>query len=135
MDTDQGPQAVDDVPAVAEVRWYNLVIECTDPRRLADFWLAVLGWREAYASADEVGIEAPGDPEERTPAMVFWRTGNVRRGKNRLHVDLRAADLAAAANRLVRLGATVADVGQSPDAKWIVLADPEGNVFCVQPSA
>jgi hypothetical protein len=94
------------------LRWYNLVIECTDPRRLADFWLGVLGWHEAYATGDEIGIEAPNDPGDRIPAMVFWRTSNPRRGKNRLHVDLRAEDLAAEVDRLIALGASPADVGQ-----------------------
>jgi hypothetical protein len=40
------------------LRWYNLVIECEDPRRLADFWLAALGWREAYATGEEDEIDA-----------------------------------------------------------------------------
>jgi predicted enzyme related to lactoylglutathione lyase len=122
-----------DEPQPANLYWYNLVIECANARRLADFWLAALGWAEAYASGDEIGIEAPDDPDDRIPAMVFWRTGNPRPAKNRLHVDLRASDLTATVDRLVALGATPADAGQPSNARWAVLADPEGNVFCVLP--
>jgi hypothetical protein len=65
------------------------------PRRVADFWLAALAWAEAYSHGDEIGIEALDDPEDRIPAMVFWRTDNPRPSKNRLHLDLRARDVAA----------------------------------------
>jgi Glyoxalase-like domain len=124
----QEPQAT----PVAGVRWYNLVTECTDPRRLADFWLAALGWREAYATEGEIGIEARDDPGERVPALVFWRTANPRRGKNRLHLDLRAGNRRVEVDRLIALGAAQVDVGQPGDAAWVVLADPEGNELCVQ---
>lgn len=122
-----GPQA--GAPAL---RWYNLVIECEDPRRLADFWLAALGWREAYATGDEIGIEAFDDPSDQVPALVFWRTSNPRHGKNRLHLDLRSAQQDADVSRLITLGARRIDVGQGQDATWVVLADPEGNELCLQ---
>jgi len=77
--------------------------------------------------------EAPEDPGERVPALVFWRTRNPRRGRNRLHMDLRGREPAAEAERLIALGASHADVGQSGDAAWVVLADPEGNELCIQP--
>ena len=115
------------------LRWYNLVIECENPRVLADFWQSALGWSEAYATSEEIGIEAPGDPDDRVPALVFWRTANPRRGKNRLHLDLRAENVAAETDRLIALGATPADVGQPPNASWVVLADPEHNELCIQP--
>jgi Glyoxalase-like domain len=53
--------------------------------------------------------------------------------KNRLHLDLRADGLSTADElaRLVELGARPADVGQGPDVSWVVLADPEGNEFCL----
>jgi hypothetical protein len=66
---ERGGQADEAQPA--SLCWYNLVIECASPRRLADFWLAALGWAEAYAHGDEIGIEATDDPDDRIPAMVF----------------------------------------------------------------
>jgi predicted enzyme related to lactoylglutathione lyase len=51
--------------------------------------------------------------------------------KNRLHIDLNPDDRDAEVERLLALGATRADVGQSPEVTWVVLADPEGNEFCV----
>lgn len=67
------------------------------------------------------------------PCMDIIAVPEAKAGKNRLHLDLRADGNSTAAElqRLLDLGATRADVGQGPDVSWVVLADPEGNEFCL----
>lgn len=110
-----------------------LVISAADPDRLAHFWAEALGWRRTHDSADEVALE----PAEHSiwdgvaPDLLFVRVPDAKAGKNRLHFDLRPDDQAAEVARVEALGATRTDVGQGPDARWVVMADPEGNEFCV----
>ena len=79
--------------------------------------------------------EAPGEVEIRRtrtelPGLLFTPVTDVKRVKNRLHIDLRPDDQEAEVERLVGMGARSVDVGQG-DVGWVVLADPEGNEFCV----
>jgi len=125
------------------VRWYTIVVDCRDVAAQARWWAEVLGWRIAYEAEDEVVIVPPHafdesreiPVEERGPGLVFVPVPEGKEVKNRLHLDLapRAADdQAAEVQRLLDLGATRADVGQDAEAaSWVVLADPEGNEFCV----
>ena len=108
-------------------------IDAADPSRLAAFWEAALGWRRTYDSADEVALEPPAHSvrDGVAPDLLFLRVPETKAGKNRLHLDLRPDDQAAEVARLEGLGATRVDVGQSPEVSWVVLADPEGNEFCV----
>jgi catechol 2,3-dioxygenase-like lactoylglutathione lyase family enzyme len=115
------------------IRIQCLCIDTTDPARLASFWEAVLGWRRTYDKDEEVVLEPPqGSPEEGiAPDLLILRVPEDKAGKNRLHLDLRPEDQAAEVARLEGLGARRADVGQGPDASWVVMADPDGNEFCV----
>lgn len=110
-----------------------LCIDSRDPSRLAAFWQEVLGWRRTHDQADEVCLEPPaGSPQDGVaPDLLFLRVPEEKSLKNRLHLDLRPRDQAAEVARLERLGARQVDIGQGPEATWIVLADPEGNEFCV----
>ncbi len=110
-----------------------LVIDTAEPARLASFWEAALGWRRTHAEDGEVVLEPPaGSPEDGlAPDLLFLRVPETKAGKNRLHLDLRPADQAAEVARLEALGARRADVGQGPDVSWVVIADPDGNEFCV----
>jgi Glyoxalase-like domain len=111
-----------------------LCIDTADPPGLAAFWQSVLGWRITSAEGgDEVVLEPPaGSPEDGVaPDLLFLRVPEGKAGKNRLHLDLRPVDQAAEVSRLEGLGARRADVGQGPDVSWVVLADPDGNEFCV----
>lgn len=110
-------------------------IDTTDPARLADFWEAALGWRRTLDREDEVVLEPPAGSREDgiVPDLLFLRVPESKAGKNRLHFDLRPDDQAAEAARLEALGATRVDVGQAETAKWIVMADPHGNEFCLLP--
>lgn len=112
------------------LRWYTTVVEAAEPQRLASFWAAALGWTAAYEDPDEVAIEAPEDPQDRLPAMLFVRVRAAKTQKNRLHFELEPDDQAAEVQRLLALGASHVDIGQR-DVGWVVLADPEGNEFCV----
>jgi hypothetical protein len=117
------------------LRWQCVVVDCTDPEPVATFWAAALGWRRTHVSADggEIVLEPPeGSPEDGvSPDLLFIRVPEPTPGKTRLHLDLRPLDQAAEVARLNELGATRADVGQNADAAWVVMADVEGNEFCV----
>ncbi len=110
-----------------------LCIDTADPARLASFWQSALGWRRTYERDDEIVLEPPaGSPEDGVvPDLLFGRVPGEKSGKNRLHLDLRPRDQAAEVARLEGLGARRADVGQGPTVSWVVLADPDGNEFCV----
>ena len=110
-----------------------LCIDTVDPARLATFWQSALGWRRTHEVADEVVLEPPaGSPEDGVvPDLLFSLVSAGQQGKNRLHLDLRPRDQAAEVARLEQLGARRTDVGQGPDVSWVVLADPDGNEFCV----
>jgi catechol 2,3-dioxygenase-like lactoylglutathione lyase family enzyme len=113
----------------------TVVVDCSDPERLAGFYGDVLGWEVVeQPDPDSVEIGPPGQPEKGpVPTLLFQRVPDPTPGKNRLHLDLNATDRDqdAEVQRLLGLGATRAQVGQTGEETWQVLADPEGNVFCV----
>jgi catechol 2,3-dioxygenase-like lactoylglutathione lyase family enzyme len=115
------------------LRWQCLCIDTTDPRRAATFWQEALGWRRAFEADDEVVLEPPaGSPQDGvSPDLLFLRVPEDKQGKNRLHLDLRPVDQAAEVARLEALGASRADVGQTSEATWVVMRDPDGNELCV----
>jgi predicted enzyme related to lactoylglutathione lyase len=110
-----------------------LCIDAGDPDRLATFWAAVLGWRRTTDEPDEVALEPPAGSREDgvVPDLLFLRVPEGKTTKNRLHLDLRPEDQAEEVARIEALGAQRVSVGQGPEATWVVLADPEGNEFCV----
>jgi len=112
------------------LRWYTTVVDAADPHRLAAFWADTLGWATAYTEEDEVALEAPNDADDRIPALLFVRNNDAKTQKNRLHLDLNRDDQTHEVQRLLDLGARRVDIGQRDD-NWVVLADPEGNEFCV----
>jgi predicted enzyme related to lactoylglutathione lyase len=115
------------------LRIQSVCVDCHDAPALASFWEAVLGWRRTYESADEIVLEPPaGSPEDGVaPDLLFLPVPDSKTVKNRLHIDLRPDDQAAEVARIEALGARRVDIGQAPDVSWVVLADPEGNEFCV----
>jgi hypothetical protein len=108
-------------------------VDSADPSVLARFWADALGWRITYTEPDEHVIEPPeGSPEcDVCPDILFGKSDDPKAGKNRLHLDLRPEDQDAEVERLLSLGASRVDIGQSGDETWVVLQDPEGNEFCV----
>jgi predicted enzyme related to lactoylglutathione lyase len=112
-----------------------ITIDCIDPRRVAEFWAAALDWKITESDDVEVVIELlDGSPEVgRIPDILFLKNPDKKQVKNRLHLDLRPLDQDAEVARLEALGATRIEIGQSDYAEttWVVMADPEGNEFCV----
>jgi hypothetical protein len=111
-------------------RFSELCIDCHEPRHLAEFWAAVLGWDIIPGNGDEVEVADPGGS---LPTLLFVHVPESKTVKNRLHIDVSPQDREQAeeVRRILGLGARHADVGQGDDVTWVVLADPEGNEFCV----
>ena len=107
----------------------EIVVDAADPVRLAAFWAEVLGWEEVESSDGIVEIGGPGGAK---PTLIFVPVDDPKVGKNRLHLDVNptGCDQDVELERLRRLGAVEVDVGQG-EQTWIVLADPEGNEFCL----
>jgi len=107
-----------------------IAIDASEPRVVADFWCEVLGWRITDEDEDGVCI-GPGDGS--WPTIDFFAVPERKTLKNRVHLDLRADGTTRdeELERLLALGARRVDVGQGPDVSWVVLADPEGNEFCL----
>lgn len=119
-------------PRVA-LRWQCICIDSTDPAPLARWWAELLGWRITYETHSELVLEPPtGSPEDGvSPDMLFLRVPEEKQVKNRVHLDLRPDDQTSEIERAEALGAARVDVGQGDDASWVVLADPQGNEFCI----
>jgi predicted enzyme related to lactoylglutathione lyase len=115
------------------IRFQAVCVDARDPSTLARFWSQVLGWRVTYEEPGEVVLEPPaGSPEHGVAAdLVFLAVPEDKVVKNRLHLDLRPDDRDAEVARIEALGARQVDIGQGDDKSWVVLADPEGNEFCV----
>ena len=116
-------------------RLVHLVVDAHDPARLARFWAGALGWDIADETAEEVDVWPAGFsyPDPSALPLVFVPVPEPKTGKNRVHLDLATTSLAHQAelvSRLRGLGARPADIGQG-DVPWVVLADPEGNEFCI----
>ena len=110
-----------------------LDIDAANPRTLASFWQEALGWRRTVDTEGEVVLEPPEHSvlDGVVPDLVFIRVPEEKAGKNRLHLDLRPGDQSVEVQRLQLLGAVRADIGQGAHGSWVVMADPEGNEFCV----
>ena len=112
------------------VSLHHIVIDAHDLPAQARFWAAVLGWKVLSEREREVVIGA----DETAPVGIcFMPVTDTKTVKNRLHLDLtpgpdgRDADI----ERILALGARRVDIGQTGTESWTVLADPEGNEFCV----
>ena len=110
------------------VRLFSIVVDSHDPATLGHWWADVLGWKVFYDRANEFVITTE---DERFPGLVFLKVPEAKAGKNRLHLDLVPDDQEAEVLRLRSIGATEVDIGQSGSESWVVMADPEGNEFCV----
>lgn len=124
-------------------RLTELSLDCHDPEALAAFWCAALDWvvLDRVPGLVEIGPAGRDDSElleaVRTgpvaPTMFLAAVEEHKVVKNRMHVDLSPVDRSQddEVERLLALGATRAEVGQTGEESWTVLADPEGNEFCV----
>jgi hypothetical protein len=109
------------------LRLDSIVIDCNDPPLVASFWSQAL----------QLELHGPNDEDElwlvpggACPGILFGLVPEVKSVKDRIHIDLLPDDQDAEAERLIALGARRSDIGQG-DVTWVVMADPEGNEFCV----
>ena len=112
------------------LRLHHIVIDTHDLPGLAGFWTQALGWRVLSERDEEIVI----GPDVTAPVGIcFMPVTGAKTVKNRVHLDLTtgAADRDAEIDRLLALGARRVDIGQTGQESWTVLADPEGNEFCV----
>lgn len=111
------------------VKLGTVVIDCAEPEHLARFWCDVLEW-DVVDSDDDGSVEI-GARDQRHFTLLFEPVTETKSIKNRLHLDLNPrGDQASELDRLLGLGARHVDIGQG-DQSWYVLADPEGNEFCL----
>ena len=138
---------------------YQICVDCADPHPLADWWAAALGWvvedsdpvfiqrmiDEGHATVEDTAthhgvlvwktaaaVRHPDDPD-RGPRrrILFQQVPEKKTVKNRVHFDVKVDDVEADVARLVAAGATLLHRGQEGPSRWVTLADPEGNEFCV----
>lgn len=124
---DEAHRAVD----VMTSRIISLSLDANDPKCLGRFWAAALGWEVEDATAEEIALV----PDDRT-SFEFLVVPNTepKFGQNRIHLDLTTTsidDRNVLVENLISLGAEHANIGQRPEESHIVLADPEGNEFCI----
>ncbi|PUA79391.1 VOC family protein [Nocardioides currus] len=124
-------------------RLTEISLDCHDPDRLADFWTQALGWVVLHREPGLVEIGPDGRDDRELldavragpvpPTMFLAAVEEGKVVKNRMHLDLSPVDCSRdeEVERLLALGATRADVGQSGEESWVVLADPEGHELCV----
>jgi hypothetical protein len=137
---------------------FQIAVDCADPHRLCRFWAAAVGYEvedhhdlvermlaAGFASREEDTVELDGrlawrtaaacaDPNGRGPRLLFQQVPEPKTVKDRIHLDLHFGDDAARdahVARLVELGATKLWDGQQGPQRWVTMADPEGNEFCV----
>ena len=109
------------------LRIEDVVIDCADPARVGRFWAELTG--ATLEGPDEDGNHWL-DADESGLQLIFVPVPDAKASKNRVHIDLRPGDQAAEVERALGLGARHVDIGQG-DVTWVVLADPEGNEFCI----
>ena len=113
----------------------TVTVDCADPAGMSEFWRAVLGYRQVGAVAQYASI-APTEGSVAGPKLIFQAVPEAKVAKNRLHLDIDLAEgvaLEPEVERVLGLGATVLgdEVVEEFGMRWQVLADPEGNEFCI----
>jgi len=108
----------------------GLVLDCTDPEALAASWAPALGYVNLGTAGAYVALFPDGKPG---PKLLLQRVDEAKTVKNRMHFDIEVSDIETESARLVDLGATRVSEGPCSEhgSTWILMADPEGNEFCV----
>lgn len=107
-----------------------VTVDCHNPMLLAEFWAEMLDWTIG-GEGDEVWIERRNPELVVAPDVLFLKVPDDKVVKNRLHFDLRPDNQVVEVERALALGARRVDIGQTGEEPWVVLADPEGNEFCI----
>ena len=108
----------------------GLVLDCADPETLAEFWSAALGYSTLGGAGSYIMLV---DEAGQQPKLLLQRVGEPKSGKNRMHLDIETPAVDAEVERLEALGArrVEPDAFEEHGTRWVVMADPEGNEFCV----
>jgi predicted enzyme related to lactoylglutathione lyase len=108
----------------------GLVLDCSNPEELAQFWSAALGWQTLGGAGNYVLLVSA---DAALPRLLLQRVPEPKSVKNRMHLDIETADIEAEARRLETLGAQrlACDAQHEHGSNWVLMADPEGNEFCV----
>ncbi len=106
----------------------TIMIDCNDIDAMAKFWCETLGLEEKLRYPSYVWLSRLSDGG---PALAFQQVPEPRKGKNRIHLDLVSEDPAGLTERVIELGGSRIEDHEVASFHWSVLADPEGNVFCV----
>jgi predicted enzyme related to lactoylglutathione lyase len=109
------------------LRFSEICIDAADIHALASWWSQVLGWPVETTDDGDAALRAP---DGAGPDWVFLAVPDDKVVKNRIHLDFTPEDQDAEVARVIALGARHVDIGQG-DESWVVLADPEGNEFCI----
>ena len=110
----------------------EIIVDCQDRELVASFWAEVLGWPLRRDDDGDCWLSSTGDQSGPEPVLLFQTVPEPKSVKNRIHLDVNptGCDQDEELERLLGLGARRVDVGQQ-DVTWVVLADPEGNEFCL----
>ena len=108
----------------------TIMVDCRDLDVMVDFWGSLLGIEKKATYPQYVWI---GRIAENGPALAFQKVPEAKTGKNRVHLDMHAPDVAAAVTRVEALGGSRVANHSSGDFHWTICADPEGNEFCIAP--
>ena len=107
----------------------GLVLDCADPEALASFWAAALGYTTLGGAGAYVLLV---DEAKQRPKLLLQRVEEPKPGKNRMHLDIESDDVDGEVARLEGLGGRrLEDPMEEHGSRWVVMADPEGNEFCV----
>jgi predicted enzyme related to lactoylglutathione lyase len=111
----------------------TVTFDCADPRRVAAFWAATLGWELEVDDDDDASIRPPAtSADPLLQGAYFQKVPEGKVVKNRVHLDLRPPDsMAAEVERSLALGATIQGRVDEGGSFWTVMLDPEGNEFCI----
>lgn len=108
----------------------GLVLDCAEPEALADFWSSALGMVKLGTAGNYVMLVSQSGM---LPKLLLQRVGEPKAGKNRMHLDIEVRDVEAEVSRLESIGARRVERERRTEhgATWVIMADPEGNEFCV----
>ena len=108
----------------------GLVLDCADPEGLARFWAEALGMERAGAAGAYVVLRSAG---KELPKFLLQQVAEPKAGKNRMHLDIDTSEVDSEVTRLEGIGARRLETGDRNEhgMRWVVMADPEGNEFCV----
>jgi len=112
---------------MVDVKFDKVVIDCADPQTLAHFWVAFTGYPQGGGDEYWISIRSPDGHH----AIGFQKVPEGKTVKNRVHIDFAAPDEEATAKEIEAMGATRRWVSENPEDPFVVLADPEGNEFCI----